>query len=81
MSIGPIYIGNCPLCGEALDSAVYDTRADKSSPYWGEPGKRFLICRSGAHHHIQVESAEGVSSQRYAFVIPYSLPKPKRVKT
>lgn len=77
MSIGRIHVRNCPLCGLALDSAVSDTKADKSSPFWGEPGKRFLICRAGAHHHIEVITAEGTVSQRYAYVIPYSLPKPK----
>ncbi len=80
MTIGLIYVRKCPLCGEPLDSAVFDTKADKSDPYWGEPGKRFLICREGAHTHIEVVTAEGGISQRYAFVIPYSLPKPKRVK-
>jgi hypothetical protein len=73
MGIHMITVLYCPLCHRAIDQAISTTRSDKSSPFWGEPGKRFLICREGAHYHIEVETAERVL-QRYAYVIPNSLP-------
>lgn len=74
MSLRQITIGSCPLCGEGIDLAAVSDSTERESPFWGEPGKRFLICREGAHFHIQVETAEGLTD-RYAFMVPYSLPK------
>lgn len=74
--IRSISVWACPLCGEAIDTAVLTDSLDRSSPFWGEPGKRFLVCRAGSHFHIQIETLEGIS-QRYAYVSPYSWPKAK----
>lgn len=76
MAIRFIPIGYCPVCGKTVNSAAWDTKADKSDPIWGEPGKRFLLCRMGAHYHIELETPEG-TLERYIFAIPYSLKPPK----